>query len=161
MDFSPFILQYCRAMENELAECFFIGFQKYFNENQLEISLQHELSYAKENKKYYLESFAKNLIKDDKKYMLGEMLMILRSIRKKGATYEASVLLQRFQDYVQEFFEFEKISDELLNTIENIVNAYRNRAAHPDILNLSVAEECKGALRGCLNDFNKCKELID
>lgn len=151
-DYSPFVLQYCRVIENELLKQFFIPFHKKIisNKTNNEIKLVYSWDFIKSNKN---KDFA-NLFQKTKEpeLMLAKMLTFLKRIN--DSSYTASVLFSDFKNFINEQFELNILDNVFLNKIDNIRKNYRNKAAHPDRqdikLNLSEAQKCQTLIREIL-----------
>lgn len=156
-DFSPFILQYCRTLENEILLKLF---QKYHLEGLNGVDKNKLTAFDIENKTKALP-FAHHVKKDNHHYTLGTMLRILSYSRPKGDTYKASSLLQHFRSFVVTYFQDELTNQLFLDRIEHIRQNYRNKAAHVSTLDLKSAEECRDLLRGCLNEFLELKIRVN
>lgn len=141
-DFSPFVLYYCRALENELLNKIFIGFHDHVNKiNKKEFDNlftwnRDNLSEKKVKEYEIFFNFLKNNIqKNRKKYTLGEMRLILNllpnSQNKKGSNrFNRSPLLKKLSEYISDKIgEFEA---ETIKQLENLINNYRNKSAHVD-----------------------------
>lgn len=142
-DFSPFILYYCRALENELLNKIFLKFHTYFNSipiEKQEILFNWNKDGLSEKKlKQYKQTFdgLNSNIKNNK-HTLGSMRFILSIIpnakKKNGSErYQRSPLLKEFYIFTKK--EFGDFDPKTVKQLENIITNYRNKSAHVDIIN--------------------------
>lgn len=141
-DFSPFVLYYCRALENELLNKIFISFHDHINKTNKK-DFDNLFNWDRVNlsekklKEYELFfNFLKNNIqKNRKKYTLGEMRLILNllpnSKNKKGSSrFNRSPLLKKLSEYISD--KIGGFEAETIKQLENLINNYRNKSAHVD-----------------------------
>ncbi|WP_405576852.1 N-6 DNA methylase [Winogradskyella sp. Asnod2-B02-A] len=152
-DFSPFILQYCRTLENEILIKLF---QKYHLEGLQGTNVSELVSFDLKNKTKAAK-FASYVKKNNAHYPLGDMHWILNLLKPTGSTFKNSLLLQHFREFVSTYFQEELTSQSFLNQVQTIQQNYRNKAAHVSALDLKSAEECRELLRDCLNEFLELK----
>jgi hypothetical protein len=149
-DFSPFIIQYCRALENEILQKLFIAYSK-----DLTSRVQDKRSFLADdldNKK--TERFANGLLGGIETFALGDMLWTMRLIKLPGGrNLERSRVLKDFRDFTERYFGKRLRDAEFLDQIDLIKTDYRNKAAHPYLLDLRVAIKCREAVRNCLSEF--------
>lgn len=148
-DFSPFILQYCRALENELLQKLFSAYTNDFTSRHS--PPRHFLAPELEDKK--TGKFAKFLNKGDSKYTLGDMNFIMNLCKANGSTLKKSELLQDFRAFTLRYFENCIVEEEYLEQIRRITEDFRNHAAHPNVLDREVALRCREAVRQCINEL--------
>jgi hypothetical protein len=148
-DYSPFILQYCRALENEILCKMFSAYNDDLNRciTDKDAFLLADLQNEK------LKKFALSLKNKDKRYTLGEMSFILNMANPKSKTFTKSPVLKDFRNFVLQYFKAAVLDEKYLAQIKNITNDFRNRAAHPGLLDLALALDCQKAVRQCINDF--------
>jgi hypothetical protein len=158
-DYSPFIIQYCRAIENELLkklfETFHLEIKTIYSEEELKKLLTNEIEIA-DNK---AKEFAKSISKNDSKYTLGQMNYILGLTRNGGSTLKTSILIQHFRTFILAYYNEMVIEKVYLAKINTITNDFRNKSAHPYILTLDIAKECQVIIRDGLNYFFENKLL--
>lgn len=152
-DYSPFIIQYCRAIENELLkklfETFHLEIKTIYSEDELKKLLKNEIEIA-DNK---AKEFAKSISKNDSKYTLGQMNYILGLTKNGGSTLKTSKLIQHFRTFILAYYNEMVIEKVYLAKINTITNDFRNKSAHPYILTLDIAKECQVIIREGLNYF--------
>jgi len=148
-DFSPFILQYCRALENELLKKLFSAYTTDFHNRQPNPAsfLTQDLNDKKTGK------FAKLLKLGQSKYTLGDMNFIMRLIKEHGETLQRSQLLQDFRAFTLRYFESCIVEEKYLNQIHRITSDFRNHAAHPSVLGRDLALQCRELVRNCINEL--------
>jgi len=136
IDYSPFILQFSRAIENELLQKFFISFYERLD-NFLEndsVFLENEFGNSK------TKIFAKLLNKRTDKFTLGTMVFILGYIVDlKGKTILSSNLLQEFRKHITLITDEQVLSSEFIKSLNLITENYRNKAAHINQINKEEA----------------------
>ena len=152
-DFSPFIVQYCRALENEILKKLF---ETYHKEGLINLDVAKLIKDDLENSK--TKKFAGMIKRNRMTYTLGDMNFIMALLKEGGNTLRSSPLLQHFKDFSLLYFKAKILEKEFLNDLEKITTEYRNKAAHPHILDLSIALECQVLLRKNLNLFLECKK---
>ena len=148
-DYSPFIIQYCRALENELLTKLFTAYTDDFYSRKQDVSsfLTNEIDDSKTGK------FAKCLQKRESIYTLGEMIFIMGLMKAGGQTLEGSALLQDFRTFVTLYFSESIVERKYLDQIGRINTDFRCKAAHPYVLDAEVALRCRDQVRACLNEF--------
>lgn len=143
-DFSPFVLYYCRALENELLKKIFLSFHEHVNKmsekklNSLFVWSKDGLN-EKKLKEYQLffNQFKTNIIKKREKYTLGDMRLILNLLpnlkNKKGSTrFSISPLLKELNKFISN--KIGQVEPETINRLEDLIINYRNKSAHVDII---------------------------
>ena len=147
-DYAPFIIQYCRTIENEILKKLFEAYHKYIiKSDDFETVIEYALSIDKTNK------FAKKLKYDKRDYTLGEMTWIMNLIKEGGSTLSNNKLLQDFRNFTIRYFKESLIEKEFLDKLNYITVNFRNKAAHPYIMTLEIAKECQKLIRESLNEL--------
>jgi hypothetical protein len=166
-DYSPFILQYCRALENELLKKIFRAYVQSLFDREIEITKEFEWDFGrKESGKANSENtskLAKHLQRCMKKseeswfFELGSMEFNLRYLT--GKTAEKSPLLIDLKQFVLGKFEQEILNIEYLDEIKTIIRDYRNQSAHPNLIGTEKAvkfhKQMKDCLIGLLENYKK------
>jgi len=131
-DYAPYILQFSRAIENELLNKFFISFYP-----TLEILIEENNRFLEEeNDNNNSKVFAKSLSKKSAKFTLGTMAYILGYIyNNEGNSYKSSKLLQKFREHVTSIVSDNYLNKENISNLEILNNNYRNKAAHVEQIN--------------------------
>ncbi len=148
-DYSPFIIQYCRALENELLTKLFVAYTANLHERHKDIDafLAKDLKHDKTGK------FAKFLQKSESRYTLGDMNFIMGLMKAGGKTLATSELLKDFRNFVISYFNECILDKAYLDQIDRINKDFRCKAAHPSVLDATVAERCRDQVRTCIKDF--------
>jgi hypothetical protein len=146
-DYSPVILELCRAIENEFL-------LKVFKKYTLELIN----SQGRDIHRFLVEDsgnnstciFAKAVKKavrtNHPEYTLGQMNTIL-SLLKRDNVLSASPLLQDFNAYITSKYNAGNLLDaSYIAKISQIVNDYRNPSAHPEYMGFEKAQECKAIM---------------
>lgn len=149
-DYSPFIIQYCRALENELLTKLFAT---YTRDLHARYPASTDVFLAKDLKNDKTAKFAKSLEKQQVTYTLGEMNFIMGLMKSGGQTLEASVVLQDFRSFVLQYFSERIVEKAYLDQIDRINQDFRCKAAHPYLLDAEVASRCRDQVRACLNEL--------
>ncbi|KAA9023546.1 hypothetical protein [Niallia endozanthoxylica] len=161
VDLSPFILQYCRTLENEMLKKVFRAYVFNIKKRKIIINREFNWDLFSKNEKGYnqdTQKFAKMLRKyinntnsDEWFFEFGTMLFIMNLLNKNIA--KESPLLIDFKSFIQNYFE-ENITDlNFLNALEEIKDKYRNRSAHSDIIKIEEAKLGRDEIREAINTF--------
>ena len=149
-DYSPFIIQYCRALENELLTKLFAAYTEDCHTRHtgdvasfLAIDLRNDKT----------GMFAKSVLKGQVAYTLGQMTFNMSLLKADGKTLEGSPLLQDFRGFVIRYFTERIVDKTYLDQIDRINQDFRTKAAHPYLLDSEVAGRCRDQVRQCLNEF--------
>ena len=148
-DFSPCIIQYCRALENEILTKLFHAFHEELLRSKIDIKKLVEKDLRNEKTKI----FAKNVQKNKRDYTLGNMNFIMSLARTDGDTLLLSPLLTMFREFFLKYFEETILEQDFLKAISKVQSDYRNQSAHPNIMAQSQFEECKVLIREVLSEF--------
>lgn len=157
-DYSPFILQYCRALENELLSKIFRAYVQYLLNNDIvfEEKFAWDLGKKVSGKpnddntfrlsKHIQKCLTKNT--EDWFFELGSMEVNLRYLT--GRTIERSPLLQDLKKFILDRFEKELLNIEYLDEIKTIIKDFRNQSAHPNLMDTEKAIEFHKQIKECL-----------
>lgn len=157
-DYSPFVIQYCRAFENELLKKIFRAYVQSLIDREIDIesAFEWDLGRKESGKHNNLNTFnlAKNLkrctTKDSEQWFfeLGTMEVNLRYLT--GRSIHKSPLLQDLKAFLLSQFEDKVLNIEYLDEIKRIIKDYRNQSAHPNIIDAEMAKEFHGLIKECL-----------
>lgn len=157
-DYSPFILQYCRALENELLKKIFRAYVQSLIDREINITKEFEWDFGrKESGKPNSENtfkLAKHIQRCLKKseedwfFELGSMEVNLRYLT--GKTAGKSPLLIDLKSFVLDRFEQEILNIEYLDEIKTIIRDYRNQSAHPNLIDTEKAVKFHKEMKECL-----------
>ncbi|MEX1192044.1 MAG: N-6 DNA methylase [Brumimicrobium sp.] len=157
-DYSPFILQYCRALENELLKKIFRAYVQSLIDREIDITKEFEWDFGrKESGKPNSENtfkLAKHIQRCLKKsedewfFELGSMEVNLRYLT--GKTAGKSPLLIDLKSFVLDRFEQEILNIEYLDEIKTIIRDYRNQSAHPNLIDTEKAVKFHKEMKECL-----------
>lgn len=148
-DFSPFIIQYSRALENEILQKLFCA----YHDDLAARGIDRRAFVAPEINDDDLKIFAKAIRNDNRKYTLGTMNRILQMLKAEGRTLARSAILQDFRVFTLRYFEDEVVSASFLDGVGEINDDFRNKAAHPYVLSLELAQACQTKIREILCDW--------
>lgn len=155
-DYSPFVVQYCRSLENEILKKLF---EAYHSEGLIDVDvaqlITHDLGHPKTGK------FADMVKRGKTTYTMGDMNFIMSLLKSDGNTLKESYLLQHFRDFATRFFDNRILETSFLNDLKKITSDYRNKAAHPYVIGLDLAKECQLLLRKNLNLFLESKKTTN
>jgi hypothetical protein len=151
-DFSPFVVQYCRSLENEILLKLFCAYHDNLERRETDIHsfVAWDLEKDKSGKPKRSARFAESIRKDNRRYTLGDMNFILQLTKPDGTNLGASPLLQDFRKFVLRYFAAEIADSEFLDLIKRINEELRNKAAHPSLVPKALAEECMLLVRPAL-----------
>ncbi len=152
-DYSPFVLQFCRVIENELLKQLFVTFYKHISQskNETQIKTDYAWDFVKTNKN---KDFATVFLQPtEPQLMLAKMLEYLK--RLNDVAFNSSCLLSELKTFINQIFDVSVILNlNFINKIDFVRENYRNKAAHPDRnsikLNLSEAQKCQSLVREIL-----------
>ncbi|VVB93253.1 Lipopolysaccharide assembly protein B [uncultured archaeon] len=153
LDFSPIIIEYCKALECELYTKLFKKIRthfKIFSSKSLDEVLKNE------EKIKNLKSVCK-FFKEEKELTLGEIAFILTLVNSDSERSK-SILLRVLEDFIQTKTQSPEIflaKVGFTSRIKEIVDYYRNPAAHVKTLNMDDATACREKVLDCINDFIK------
>lgn len=147
-DYSPFVIQYCRALENEMYKKLFQLYHKIGLKNVDTIALVGNDINVKD-----LEKIAKAVLYNKPYYTFGEMHFIMRLIAENKPVCQQSKLLQHFKAFTNSNFKNILSDYYFVKDIQHIKEKYRNKAAHKELLELDRAIDCQKLLRKTLNSF--------
>jgi hypothetical protein len=160
-DLSPFIIQYCRALENEMLKKIFMAYLQSLIDREINIEKDFSWDFGKkesgkpnnENTLKLAKYIRACLLKDRSTWFfeLGTMETYLRYLT--GKTVRRSPLLQDLKDFIFNYFEKNVIEVDFLNELKRITTQYRNRAAHTDIIMIEEAKEGKWEIRNIIIHF--------
>ena len=94
--------------------------------------------------------FAKYLKQDHRHYTLGEMSWIMMLSKPGGNTLQKSNLLKDFRNFALKYFEDELFDKKYQQSIEIILKDFRNKAAHPYLIDAGIATQCQELVRDAL-----------
>lgn len=146
-DYSPVILELCRALENEFL---LKVFKKYTLDlisrqgRNMDVFLVRDSG----NKKtmIFAKAVKKAVRTNNPEYTLGQMNKIL-SLLKRRNVLNTSPLLQDFNTYISsEYDSGNLLDDAYIDKVNQIVNDYRNPSAHPEYMDFEKAQECKAIM---------------
>ena len=147
-DYSPVILELCRAIENEFLLKIFSKYTLDLIRRQGRnlsgfLATDRADSYLTNKTGQFVKAITKASRTNKPEYTLGQMNTIL-SLLKDDQVVGASPLLQDFEVYLNNNTEAASLLDPTyIQKINDIVNKYRNPSAHPDFMSIQKANECR------------------
>lgn len=160
-DLSPFIIQYCRALENELLQKVFRAYIHSLVERNIIIEEEFAWDFSKkENGQFNNENTIKIvkhlkncLINDPERWFfeLGSMETYLRYLN--GSSVTKSPVLQDIKKFVLNYFENNILDLQFLDELKRIKNDYRNKAAHPNRIDVEEAQRGQIEIRTLIKSF--------
>jgi chaperonin cofactor prefoldin len=157
-DYSPFILQYCRAFENELLSKIFRAYVQSLIDRNIDFDLQFDWDLSKKESGKPNDENTFRLSKHIQKcltintgewfFEFGTMEVNLRYLT--GRTQEISPLLKDLKEFVLGRFEKEILNIEYLDEIKTIIRVYRNQSAHPNLMDIDKASTFHKQMKECL-----------
>ena len=160
-DYSPVILELCRAIENEFLLKIF---KRYTMDlvtrkgNSLNFFLATDRSSfeLKDKTGQFVKAVSKASKTRKPEYTLGQMNTIL-SIMKDDTIVQKSPLLSDFDTYLQLYTEAQMLLDSnYIRKVNEIVNKYRNPSAHPEFMSIEKANECREIMPDRLDYLMDC-----
>lgn len=160
-DYSPVILELCRAIENEFLLKIF---RKYTLDlvgrkgSKLDSFLATDRASfeLKDKTGQFVKAVSKAAKTKKPEYTLGQMNTIL-SITGDSQIVAKSPLLKDFVDYLKDNTEVNNLLDsKYIKKINDIVNKYRNPSAHPEFMSLEKANECREIMPDRLDYLMEC-----
>lgn len=163
-DYSPVVLEMCRGFENELKLKIFSEFIKQYaiaHKDDLDKHLMNDqinkyrnvytgreevVSTVTGKFQKKINSYIKSLKKKEEKpllFTLGEMNFVLENVNKTPIR-EKSQLLTDFYAYlggITNIADF--LSIEYQRKISELVDEFRNKAAHPNFVDIKIMEDCR------------------
>lgn len=147
-DYAPFVVQYCRTLENEILKKLF---EAYHSIGLADINRDDLVKNDLDNQK--TGKFAQMVKRNKVTYTLGDMNFIMALLKQGGNTLNESPLLQHFRAFTISYFDEKIVEAEFLKDVNKLTNDFRNKAAHPYSISVDLAKECQSLLRKSLNVF--------
>jgi len=153
-DYAPFVVQYCRTLENEILKKLF---EAYHSIGLADINRDDLVKNDLDNQK--TGKFAQMVKRNKVTYTLGDMNFIMALLKQGGSTLNESPLLQHFRAFTISYFDEKIVEAEFLKDVNKLTNDFRNKAAHPYSISIDLAKECQSLLRKSLNVFLECMKM--
>ena len=160
-DYSPVILELCRAIENEFLLKIFRKYtldlvgRKGTNLDSF-LATDRASFELKDKTGQFVKAVSKTARTKKPEYTLGQMNTIL-SISGDSQIVAKSPLLKDFVDYLKDNTEVNDLLDsKYIKKINDIVNKYRNPSAHPEFMSLEKANECREIMPDRLDYLMEC-----
>ena len=160
-DYSPVILELCRAIENEFLLKIFKRYtlelvsRKGNNLNQF-LATDRSTFELKDKTGQFVKAVSKAYRTKKPEYTLGQMNTIL-SIMRDEEIIKKSPLLKDFEDYLKNNTEAKMLLDSnFIQQVNEIVNKYRNPSAHPEYMSIDKANECREIMPERLDYLMDC-----
>jgi SAM-dependent methyltransferase len=153
-DYAPFVVQYCRTLENEILKKLFENYHSTGLDGvDREELIKDDIKNSNTGKNSNTSKFAQMVKHNKMTYTLGDMNFIMALLKKEGRTLPESPLLQHFRTFTISYFDEKIVEAEFLKDVNKLTNEFRNKAAHPYSISIELAKECQGLLRKSLNIF--------
>lgn len=160
-DLSPFIIQYCRALENEMLNKIFRAYLQSLIDRDVDMDNDFGWDFGNreggspnDDNTQRLAKYIKRCLSRDHSqwfFELGTMETYLRYLT--GRTANRSPLLQDLRTFIFDYFERNVIDLDFLNKIKRITSDYRNKAAHPAIITVEEARNGRQEIRDVIVQF--------
>ncbi|MFN3772857.1 N-6 DNA methylase [Cloacibacterium normanense] len=147
-DYAPFVVQYCRTLENEILKKLF---EAYHSIGLADINRDDIVKNDLDNQK--TGKFAQMVKRNKVTYTLGDMNFIMALLKRGGNTLNESPVLQHFRAFTISYFDEKIVEADFLKDVNKLTNDFRNKAAHPYSISIDLAKECQSLLRKSLNVF--------
>lgn len=160
-DYSPVILELCRAIENEFLLKIFTKYTiDLVDRKGRDIADFLLIDKASVELKDKTGQFVKAVNKAARtrkpEYTLGQMNMIL-TLAGDAQLVKKSPLLKDFVEYLEKNTEAKNLLDaKYIKKVNDIVNKYRNPSAHPEFMSLEKANECREIMPDRLDYLMDC-----
>lgn len=164
-DFSPVILELCKALENEFLLKIFDKYTRdiirrkgrdldnFFTIDKATRFLTRKTGQFIQ----VIEKASKPMAKPE--YTLGQMNTIL-SLTNNSNVVSQSPLLQDFKDYLTSTtVACDLLNAQYIKKINDLVEKYRNPSAHPGVMTLEKAQECKDIMPDRIDYLMQCVSL--
>lgn len=148
-DFSPFVIQYCRAFENEILTKLFSSYHDDFAKRVTDVAtfMATDLQIDKTMR------FAKSVRDNNRRYTLGDMNFTMQLLKPGGRTLASSPLLLDFRNFVVTYFHQRVAEKQFLDQVQHINEEFRCKAAHPYLMTKAIADECLKIVRSALSEL--------
>ena len=160
-DYSPVILELCRAIENEFLLKIFRKYtldlvgRKGANLDSF-LATDRASFELKDKTGQFVKAVSKAASTKKPEYTLGQMNTIL-SITGDSQIVAKSPLLKDFVDYLKDNTEVNDLLDsKYIKKINDIVNKYRNPSAQPEFMSLEKANECREIMPDRIDYLMEC-----
>lgn len=160
-DYSPVILELCRALENELLSKIFSKYTINLIDRK-QSNLDTFLSYDRSDRELLKKTnvFVKAVSKAAKtrkpEYTLGQMRNII-ALLNDYRTLTSSPLLKDFERYLKTNTDVSRLlSADYLDDLNASINNYRNPSAHPGVMSFQKAKECEEFMPEKIDFFVEC-----
>lgn len=160
-DYSPVILELCRAIENE----FLLKIFKRYTLDLVKregasmnsfLSIDRSSFEFKDKTGQFVKAVSKACKTKKPEYTLGQMNTIL-SIMKDDCIVQKSPLLRDFEIYLKHNTEVKMLlNSDYIRQVNEIVNKYRNPSAHPEFMSIERAKECREIMPNRLDYLMNC-----
>ncbi len=160
-DYSPVILELCRAIENEFLLKIFTKYtvdviHRKGRELDSFLATDKATKFLMNKTGMFVKSLTKSARTNKPEYTLGQMNTIM-SMVNDASVISASPLLQDFRDYLEkETSVADLLNVQYIRKINDLVEKYRNPAAHPGFMTLDKAQKCKEIMPDRLDYLMNC-----
>ena len=160
-DYSPVILELCRAIENEFLLKVFKKYTLYLIDREGRnldrfLSVDRSSYDLKTKTGQFVKAVSKAARTRKPEFTLGQMNAIL-SMTKDELLVNQSQLLRDFLGYLNQNAEANRLLDPgYIQKINDIVNKFRNPSAHPQLMSLEKANECREIMPDRLDYLIEC-----
>ena len=160
-DYSPVILELCRAIENEFLLKVFKKYTLYLIDREGRnldrfLSVDRASHDLRAKTGQFVKAVSKAARTRKPEFTLGQMNAIL-SMTKDVMLVNQSRLLRDFLSYLNQNAEANRLLDPgYIQKINDIVNKYRNPSAHPQLMSLEKANECREIMPDRLDYLIEC-----
>jgi hypothetical protein len=157
-EYSPYVAEICKAIENEILQKLFIPFNVQFQEEWMDQEAVKLATFIDEvGKDNRMRKFSKSLKNNNVKYTLGDMHFILNLVFSKSL--KDNHLLKEFKGFVFSNYKDSFINKDKMKELDQLTLLYRNASAHADEkyagdlydIDKVKALECRDAVRKMMN----------
>lgn len=161
-DYSPVIIELCRAIENEFLLKIFRKYtldiirRKDSSRIDIFLSVDRSSSFLCNKTGIFVKAISKAVRSNKPEYTLGQMNTIL-SLLNNSNVVNQSPLMQDFMNYLKrETIVKDLLNVQYINKINSLVDNYRNPSAHPEMMTLDKAQKCKEIMPKRLDYLMEC-----
>ncbi len=156
-DYSPVILELCRAIENEFLTKIFKKYSlKLIEKKGRNLNAFLLVDQANQKTKIFAKAIKKAIRTRNPEFTLGQMNTIL-SLLKNEEEVRNSPLLKDLNHFISNEYDAVRLLHiDYISKINRVVNDFRNPSAHPEFMDLSKAQECKDIMPDRIDYLMDC-----
>lgn len=160
-DYSPMIVELCRAIENEFLKKVFSKYtldliKRHPNDLDTFLATDKASNFLKKKTGQFVKAITKTAQTNKPEYTLGTMNVIISMLNNSNIVTQ-SPLMTDFKNYLKNHADEAKLlSQAYVSDVDEIVTKFRNPSAHPGLMDIQVAKECKKCMPERLDYLLEC-----